>query len=450
MLERPLFEPPALIDLDPSAGGVEVHLEAVEATHAFLPDRPTGVWAYRDASGPDLKATVPGPLLRAKQGDRVVVKFTNRLPVPTTIHWHGLRLPNDMDGTTASQRAVAPGESFEYRFVAGDAGSFWYHPHVAADEQIERGLYAPFVVEDLEAEPFAVEAERYLVLDDVKVEADGSLSTSTDALDLMMGRSGNVVLVNGQREPEILARPGSRERWRLVNAANGRYFQLELEQARFRVIGWDGGLIAEPYEVERLLVAPGERYDVLVEWAGEEGDRRELRTVHYDRGHDMPDPGPKRLLGVVLAGGRAPAPPEVPAALRAVPRLSEVISQTPLRRFVLSEQEEGGAGPRFFINGESWPFNRPVMVSQGQTEVWEIHSDTEMDHPFHLHGMFFEVLERGGVPELRRGWKDTVNVPAGQTVRFSVTYTPLGMWMFHCHILEHAERGMMGEVHVMP
>ena len=118
------------------------------------------------------------------------------------------------------------------------------------------------------------------------------------------------------------------------------------------------------------------------------------------------------------------------------------------KRFALQEREAPD-GVIFSINGESWPFNAAIMVKQGATEIWEIESPEEMDHPFHLHGMFFQILGADGRPDLTRGWKDTVNVKRGTKLRFAVRYEPLGMWMFHCHILEHAERGMMRELMVM-
>ena len=124
-----------------------------------------------------------------------------------------------------------------------------------------------------------------------------------------------------------------------------------------------------------------------------------------------------------------------------------------MKRFLLQEHEgAAGAkdGPTFGINDQQWPFNQPVMVKQNDLEIWEIESPKEMDHPFHLHGMFFQVLGADGKPDTSRGWKDTINIKRGTTLRFAVRYEPLGMWMFHCHILEHAERGMMGDLMVVP
>ncbi|HEX2881239.1 MAG TPA: multicopper oxidase family protein [Polyangiaceae bacterium] len=410
-------------------------------------DKTADVWAYRDGAIADAVGTVPGPLLRAKVGDEVIVHFKNELPVDeTTIHWHGIRLPPEADGTPSSQAPVLPGSEYEYRFTARDASSFWYHPHVRADEQIERGLYAPMVVTGgITPE---VSADRYLVLDDIKLNANGALNEDITEMDRMMGRQGNVLLINGQRAPvELHVAPGSRERWRFVNAANGRFFNLRVPNASLLVIGSDGGILAEPYAAETLLVTPGERYDVLVTFDGDPSEATTLQTIHHDRGHDLADPGPQDLLSIVYDGA-AVIPAPLPDAWGELPALP-VTDTTPIRPFVLEEYETPGLPVIFTINGEQWPDSQPVEVTQGAVEIWEVRNDAEMDHPFHLHGMFFQVLSDTGETSFP-GWKDTVNIPQLSTVRFAVQYDPPGMWMFHCHILEHAELGMMGALMVMP
>jgi FtsP/CotA-like multicopper oxidase with cupredoxin domain len=429
-----------LVDLDPSPGVVEVELVAAPGEVEYLDGKAAEVWGYRDGSVDDEGVRIPGPLLELEEGDHVVVRFRNDLPEETTIHWHGLRVPNAADGTPTTQVAVAPGEEFTYEFDALDPGTFWYHPHVAADTQIERGLYGPIVVRGGVAPDVA--AERVLVLDDIKLEATGQLSTETDPLDIMLGRQGNVLLVNGHAHARARAAAGSRERWRIVNAANGRYFNLTVPGHELLTIGWDGGLLPEPYRTERLLVAPGERYEVLVELGGSAGDVVTLQTVHYDRGHDIPDPGPLDLLTFELADeGDSPAP--LPTEWGAVDPLA-VDDTTPTIELLLSEEE--GGDPSFFINGERFPDITPTEAISGDVAIWSIRNDAEMDHPFHLHGMFFQVLDVAGTPVDHLGWKDTVNIPQLATVRFAVRYGEPGRWMYHCHILEHAERGMMGEL----
>lgn len=438
-----LRDPAELVDLDPAPDRVRVALVATEAVVEYLAGKPTTVWAYRDGSVDDSEARVPGPLLRVPLGASLEVELRNELPSDTTIHWHGVRLPAAQDGTPTSQRAVAPGETFTYQFDAVDAGTFWYHPHVEADVQIERGLYGALIVEADDG--IEVEHDRMLVLDDVKLDADGTLNADIDPLDMMLGRQGNVLLVDGQRRPSIVARAGTRERWRFVNAANGRYFALQLRGATMWVIASDGGLVPAPIETETLLVAPGERYEIVVELGGEDVV---LETVHYDRGHDIPDPGPLTLLDVMLEPGD-PAMVPIPQALRTIAPLP-VEASTPRRELVLSENDEDANAPRFFIDDAAFPDVVPVMVDEGALEVWTIRNDAEMDHPFHIHGLFFQVLDADGSPRVELGWKDTVNIPKDASVSLAVRFDNPGEWMMHCHILEHAERGMMGMLHVMP
>jgi FtsP/CotA-like multicopper oxidase with cupredoxin domain len=434
-----------LIDFDPAPDRVRVALVAEQGTALYLPGKPADVWAYRDASDPQGVARVPGPILRVPLGASIEVELRNELPVDTTIHWHGVRLPAAQDGTSLSQIAIAPGETFTYRFDAVDAGTFWYHPHVEADVQIERGLYGALVVEGPDA--IDVAAERVLVLDDVKVDADGRLSEDTNALDLMLGRQGNVLLVDGRRRPTLAATAGTRERWRFVNAANGRYFSLQLPGATMRLIGSDGGLLPAPIETQTLLVAPGERHDVLVDLPADAADLV-LETVHYDRGHDIPDPGTLSLLDLALAPA-ADAPAALPDAWGSVAALP-IDETTPTRELVLSENDDDAENPVFFIDGAAFPEGDPVMVDEGALEVWTVRNDAEMDHPFHIHGLFFQVLDDAGVPRVELGWKDTVNIPRESSLRIAVRFDNPGEWMMHCHILEHAERGMMGMLHVMP
>ncbi len=446
-IERePELAPPTLIDRNPDPNIVEVDLIAGVSEHTYLPGKPAEVWAFRDGADPDAVGTIPGPLLEAKLGDRVIVHFKNELPEETTIHWHGLRVPNAADGTPFAQLPVPPGGTYDYEFKLIDSGYYWYHPHMHGDVQVEAGLYAPIVVhDDVEID---VAADRVFVLDDVKLESSGQLSVTTENLDLMLGRQGNVIMINGRSDAAIESAAGTRERWRFVNAANGRYFNLEIPGRTFRVIGWDGGLVQAPYETERLLMTPGERYEVLVELGGASGESLQLQTVHYDRGHNVPDPGPKSILEIRL-GDTGPAPASLPTSWGAVQSIASDAT-TPRRRFTLREDDSVPAEPFFTINNEQFPVITPVRVSTDGTEVWEIENMSGMDHPFHLHGMSFQLLGATGQPVAPLGWKDTVNVPQEKTVLFAVKFGAAGRWMYHCHILEHAERGMMGELEVSP
>lgn len=437
-----------LTDTNPDPDIVEVQLVAEPAKHTYLENKPADVWAFRDGAREGASASIPGPLLEAKLGDRVIVHFKNALPEETTVHWHGLRVPNASDGTPAAQVAVPAGGAYDYEFIATDSGLYWYHPHMHGDVQVEAGLYAPIRIASPLDASIDVAADRVLVFDDVKLAASGQLATATDILDIMLGRQGNVLLVNGRERPSVQAAAGTRERWRIVNTANGRYFQLALADHAFRVIGGDGGLLAAPYETDRLVIAPGERYDVLVELGGSAGQTLELQTVHYDRGHNVPDPGPKTILDIELgAAGKAPA--ALPSTWGDVKAIAFDAS-TPRRRLTLREDDSEPGNPIFMINSEVYPAITPLEGRPGRTEIWEIENQSEMDHPFHLHGMSFQVLDANGQLVQPLGWKDTINVARQSTLSFVVQLGDAGRWMYHCHILEHAERGMMGELRVTP
>jgi FtsP/CotA-like multicopper oxidase with cupredoxin domain len=467
-------QPAEFEDLNPDPAVVEVDLTASETTQAFLPGAPTRVWAYN--------GRVPGPTLSARPGDRVIVHFHNRLPEATTIHWHGLRVPLDQDGVPVDG-GVAPGADRDYDFVVPDAGTFWYHPHVRSDEQVERGLYGAIRV--AEAAPVAeVELpERVLVLDDVLLEADGALAdfdyTDDDAHlgahaghlgTVMLGREGNLLLVNGVANPALHLDRARPERWRVVNAANARYLNLSLPGYRVRRLASSGGLLPAPEAVpdSGLVLVPGERADLLVEATADTPDTVVLRALAYDRGHGT-DSRPDVDLARVQATGVAPAAPlALPEPLRAFEPLESVASHP---RVVLNETvaipggheahgatgdapaeaAEAPAEPVFTINGEVFPEVTPMEAGVGRTVSWDIVNDSQMDHPFHLHGFFFAVPPNAAGRNARPGLHDTINIPRRDTVRiqFQPDDRP-GDWMFHCHILEHAERGMIGVLRVAP
>jgi FtsP/CotA-like multicopper oxidase with cupredoxin domain len=434
---RPPSPVPELVratDLDPDPDVVEIELVAAEGEVAYVDGRATHVMGYRDGAVAGSRVRVPGPLIEAKLGDRLVVHFRNELAVPTTVHWHGLRLPIAMDGDPSVNGAVPPGGAFEYDFTLLDAGSFWYHPHVDTDMQVEMGLQGALVVRSPD-DP-SVGAERYFVLDDIDLDDAAAIAIEPSHDDLALGRRGDTLLVNGAL-PGAITTSGGVERWRLVNASNGRFFDLELGIA-LRVIGWDGGLIPEPYDVDHLPLAPGERYDVLVAV----GDRPlTLRTREVVRAHGGVDAAAE-LIEIELAPGASP-PGVPPITTATIPRLP---ATSIVRRFALREDLDGPAGATFFINDQRWPLNTPVPVALGDVEVLEIVNDGEGEHPFHVHGHFVQLLD-GDRP---LGWKDTFTVGARSTVRAAVQYDAPGKWMFHCQIPEHAERGMTADLEVTP
>ena len=431
---------PLAPDENPDPTIVEVTLEARVDVLELVAGKPAEVWTYN--------GSIPGPRIEANVGDTLIVHFTNRLPEPTTIHWHGVRVPADMDGSTMMQEPVEPGGTFEYRFVVPDAGTYWYHPHVRSDVQVEKGLAGALVVRDPAAPPLGEELT--IVLDDVMLDADGTIAEpgAGGHMEEMMGREGNTLLVNGKTvAPVVLARNGLRQRWRLVNAANARYFRLVLTNATLVQVGNDGGLLPAPIESPDLVLAPGERAEVVLAPDGTPGTVLRLQWRDYDRGQGA-DRRPVDLVQVRITDLEPVVAEPLPASLADIEPLA-LDGTEATQRFTLGMGMVAG-GMVFTINGAAWPDAAPVMATIGETQIWEVVNATAIDHPFHLHGYFFQVLDVQGVAPSQVAWKDTVNVPGGETLRFAVRFDDRpGMWMFHCHILEHAELGMMGHLMVM-
>lgn len=425
---------PALVtavDSDPAERIVHVALRAQVAQVRYGDGPSTAVWTYN--------GTVPGPLIEATVGDRLIVDFQNDLPEATTIHWHGVRVPNAMDGVALMENAILARSSFRYEFTLKDAGLFWFHPHVRADLQVRRGLYGLLRVRGHE-EP-AADHEEVLALADVKLQADGSLSEYLDDTSAMIGRQGPLALVNGAPHPVITLPSKAITRLRLVNTGNARYFDLSASGVQFLVAGTDGSQYVEPFLTDHVLLVPGERVDVF--FRGPETGSTELISLPYERGHGTGTAAPVAVATLKFTAGTVSPVAGLPSAGSPVEPLAA--DGEPFR-IALSEKSEAET-VRFFVNGKQWPDVDRWLVPKGPHQ-FEVVNESEMDHPFHLHGFFFQVLSRDGqaTPANRRVWKDTINVPAKSSLRAAANFDEAGRWLYHCHILEHAEAGMMGEI----
>jgi FtsP/CotA-like multicopper oxidase with cupredoxin domain len=422
---------PAIVEVDLTAQLADVQVDG-KTVHA---------WTYNGG--------LPGPLIKARVGNRVIVHFRNELDQPTTVHWHGVRVPIEMDGVPEiSQPEVKKGETFTYDFVVRDAGLYWYHPHVMSAAQVGFGLYGPLLVED-PADAVAVDDQLTLVLSDISFDAKGVLepADSGGSAGMVFGREGDYVLVNGRRRPTLKARPGAPQRWRIVNAAKSRFFYLDLDGQPFTVIGSDGGMQEKPLTTDILLVTPGERVDVIVAPKGKAGTPLAVRAMLYNRGYgsveyrsveevlmieftkEMP------IVATPVTVTRAIEPPSVEGATPV-----DVLLTLPPMKNNKSE---------FQVNGAPFWKAKPFAAKLGEKQLWIVKNDSDWDHPFHLHGFFFHVIDDKGQPVRPLALKDTVNVPMKTTVRLLVTFDERpGQWMFHCHILDHADGGLMGTVMV--
>nr|WP_199064499.1 multicopper oxidase family protein [Chromobacterium sp. ASV5] len=424
------------------SGGFDGELIAGEARLPLLPGKPaTAFWAYN--------GQLPGPAIEVFEGEEVRIRFINRLPQATTVHWHGLPIPADQDGNPHDP--VRPGEEREYRFVlpAGSAGSYWYHPHPHGHtaEQVYMGLAGMFVVKSRQ-DPLSHLPEQWLALSDLKLDAQGRVAANDDA-DRMDGREGQFVLVNGAWRPRLVLGEGERQRWRIWNATSARVLKLALPAHDALLVGSDGGLLAAPRPVRELLLAPGERAELVVTGRFRAGQPSRLLALPYARGKMM---GPEQTetidLMEVARGAATPAAP-LPEALRDIAPLPAAAVS---RRVAFSEDMANPAA-MFLINGKTFDMERVDFVGKaGEVEEWEIDNQADMDHPFHIHGTQFQVVSRldGGAwrAEPYLAWRDVVNVPPGGKVKLRFRQDLPGLRMFHCHILEHEDAGMMGMLDV--
>jgi FtsP/CotA-like multicopper oxidase with cupredoxin domain len=414
-----------------------------EIIHVELEARETA-WEYapgRVVSGYGFNGQVPGPVIEAKQGVPLEIRLTNRLLEPTVVHWHGLRVPASMDGTEMVQRPVQPGETFTYFFTPPDAGTFWYHPHANETMQLEKGLYGALIVRSPD-EP-ALDGEQILVLDDLKIDRRGKIAGFRNLLDRHNGREGNVRLVNGKAEPELTIAAGQIERWRIINASSARYVRLSIGGKPFHILGTDGGLIEAPVEATEVLLAAADRVELAV-GPFQEGEVLAVESLPYNRGTGERE---TERFATLKVGPAKPSAAVLPQRLRTIePLVTGPVS--PSRTIKLSGRMSLRRGFDFMINDEMHHHDEPVKV--GELQVWDIVNVAPIDHPFHLHGFFFQVLAVNGEPPPWRSWEDVVNVPGKNTVR--IAWLPddrPGSWMYHCHILEHHAAGMMAHFEVV-
>ncbi len=447
--DQPLLEPPTL-----PARRLEPDL--VEATLVASP-------ASVRVAGVNLEAlayngSFPGPTLNLREGDRVRLKFVNQLSKPmqdmsgsmnhrpqsSNLHTHGLHIAPSVDNPFGT---LEPGESRVQEFVIpkNSAGTYWYHPHPHGHvaEQQFAGLYGAIVVKgNLEAEPAFQQAEEHLlVLSDLTI-IGGKVADET-AFDLL-GKEGEVLLVNGQHQPKLLAR-ASTLRLRLVNASITRAFKLQLEQHLMHLIATDGGYLEQPVALETLLLVPGERAEVMVQFSAK-GTYRLLQMPYGRSPFSLGSNAAQTLLSID-APDLKPGP--LPEKLLTLERLKPSASAT--RREINFDM---GFLQGFTINNQTFDMNRTdIKTSLGALEVWEIINSSPLDHPFHIHSYPFQVLERmsNGVwkPEPYLAWKDTVNLRGDERVRIAVRFDDFkGRTVYHCHVSGHEDKGMMGVLEV--
>ena len=467
------------------ADGDTLHLEATLVRQSFNENEMV-MYGYN--------GMYPGPLIKADQGSTIIVEFTNQIEMPTTVHWHGLRLDNRFDGIPGlTQDPVEVGESFTYEVHFPDAGIYWYHPHMREDIQQDLGLYGNMLVEPPEEDYYSpVNREVALIVDDILMDNHGMIAwgqrTATHAL---MGRFGNVMLVNGETGYRLEVQKGEVVRFYLTNAANSRTFNLMFDSAQIKVVASDISKFEKEAFVNSIPIAPAERYvaEVLFEEPGTYAFTNTIQAINHFRGEFYPHTD---TLGLITVKEEAVESNYADAF--ATLRENHIVQQdvetyrtyfdkTPDHEIELSVDVNNLPMPimlsmemdTLYVPPIEWNDAMPMMnwLSTGHQVTWilrdrdtgeenmdidwsfkkgeivklRIFNDPNtfhpMNHPFHVHGQRYLVVSIDGVPNRNLVWKDTAIIPVGSTVDLLVDMTNPGDWMMHCHIAEHLEAGMM-------
>jgi FtsP/CotA-like multicopper oxidase with cupredoxin domain len=430
-----------------------------------------------------INGSVPSPTIRLRQGQTARVDLVNELPEPTILHWHGLAVPQEADGHP--RLAIDSGERYTYEYrILNRAGTYWYHPHPHKETaaQTYKGMGGFLIVEDDEEGSYELPTGEYeipLVLQDKRI--GDALSLSYDLSmphDMMHGFLGNTAFANGVADATVDVRR-SRYRLRILNGSNARIFDLGLSNGQqLTLIGSDGGLLAAPVRMDRIMLGPAERADVLVDFSARRpGERVMLRSFAFDvpgmmgmgmgRGGGRAGRGGGRggmmmmgmggpaqgtemdLLEFVVQDSPSEPGPPVPSQFAPVPDRGTVAGGTPRQTFTFGSSMMMGAGqPNHTINGLKFEMERvDIRIRRMQTEVWTFVNDSEVPHPVHAHAGQFRVLSRTGgrarVMPWEVGLKDTVLTLPGETVDVAVRFFYEGLYLLHCHNLEHEDMDMM-------
>ncbi|MDP2815897.1 MAG: multicopper oxidase family protein [Rectinemataceae bacterium] len=405
----------------------------------LAPGLTTRAWTYG--------GIVPGTPIIVRAGEEITIEVTNHLAVPTNIHWHGLVVPNDQDGPAVR---IKPGATFVYRFTPREPGTYWYHPHLRPVlDQLDRGLYAPFIV--LSPEDSSYTGDKIFVLDDWYLDAIGNRLPGMAPGD--MERFGNIDTVNGKARNAIESLEvvkGGLYKLRFINASTAKVHTLRLSGGSSRVTHLDGHPLAMPYLADSVTLAPGERVDVEFLASGESGSISEISGSLPGSDFIIPVRYGKGEIAQVSSPFIAPVLKPYPGALEMLPDFTLTLAST-MGGMMGGSMMSGMGMSGWTINGKAYPATEPLDVKVGQlVKLRVVNEDMvqtaeghRMDHPLHIHGTVFQVLSVDGVRQEPIQLRDTIPVPAGGYVDIAFIMTEPGMWMIHCHVIDHEDGGML-------
>lgn len=400
----------------------------------------------------------PAPTIRVRRGDTFSVQLINRLDEPTIVHWHGLIVPHVMDGHPTS--VIAPNATFDYSFTVDQrAGAYWYHPHPhhRTGPQVYMGMAGLFIVEDDEEEALGLPSGDYeipLVIQDRRTSDAHQFTYELAGASFEIGYLGDTLFVNGTLDPYLDAEAGL-YRFRLLNGSNARILYVGFDDGRtFRLIGTDGGLLDRPYDMTGLSLAPAERADILVDFSNDPiGSTIVMKSIRTAGGGGYPPPQgaemPILTINVAREATKTFTVPEKLATIEPLDPSASVRGRTFEMQSIHGASEDGHQ-----INGLTYDMQRiDQQVYLGDLEIWTFWNRSAEPHPIHVHCLQFQVLERGGstdLPPSDRGWKDTVLTLPYETVRVLVRFNRYpGVYLVHCHNLEHEDHGMMSNFEVL-
>lgn len=430
--EKELAIPPLLKADSETDSAVEYTLTAQEGESSFIDGEKTKTLGYN--------GNFLGPVLRVKNGQKVTINTENKLTSDTSFHWHGLKIPSDVDG--GPHQPVKPNETKKVDFtVEQEAATLWFHPHPDGEtaKQVYDGLAGVLLVEDENSDKLDI--PKNYGKDDIPVIVQDRVFDNNNQLNYESDRNedgtqGDTLLVNGTINPYINVSDGN-IRLRLLNGSNARNYEFSFDDgSEFKQIASDGGFLANPISLDKVMLTPGERAEIIV------------NTEKYKKGDvlNLMD-GDSKILSLKITKDNLKSV-ELPTKLNEI--ANEDTSSLPEQKITLK-----GMSHMVSIDGKTFDMNRiDLEKKKDEKEIWEIYNAPDMMggmiHPFHIHGVQFRILSRNGKtpPENEAGWKDTVALNPDETVKLEVQFQNTGIFMYHCHNLEHEENGMMGQVKV--